>query len=239
MILKEVAHFLKLSCMMNQCNLSNHQEYEKLWCTFLPIDNAGVGTRSGIRNFLVLFLTATNHQEGMSYKVQAARLKAKAAEVSGFALRASFHRAAIGCLPDNGEAWHYLGMRLDELSTITGEARQLVTDTLMHASRLLPTDARLWNNVGLVLSRCEYDRATVERCYQSSLELHEKSRQVGCDVTHDLETVALNYGLFLANRDEWEDVLDHVDYSSDDSNQLRDDAKKLRCFCFKNAKEFD
>jgi hypothetical protein len=132
-------------------------------------------------------------------------------------------------------------------------ANQLSMEALIdHAVRLCPNDGRLYNNIGLILGN-QYgearDEKKIEYVYRTSLELHECSKAVGCDVQTDIESTALNYGLFLSYQDRWQDAIDVLDHindlqigslSSGSDNEeslrmekVRDDAYKLRQFCAK------
>lgn len=111
----------------------------------------------------------------------------------------------------------------------------------MHASHLIPSDAKLWSNMGITLSKqSHYDREIVEKCYKESLRLHHKCLEVGCDVVSDLETAALNYGLYLSNLDEWKDavnILNLIDCTDKLRKPGNEHAEKLRLFCASQLKK--
>jgi hypothetical protein len=166
----------------------------------------------------------------MSPIEESARIKGKSGDHQDFFQRALVHRTAIDSVVDDGEAYHYLGMCIQRLSG----SSKVAPLCLMHASLLLPNDARLWNNLGLTLGRQGFHHTVVEDCYCQSLELHKKCQRLGCDVESDLDTCALNYGLFLANRDRWDPalkVLQLIGQPNDPKDRLKQDADKLRSFC--------
>jgi tetratricopeptide (TPR) repeat protein len=198
--------------------------------------HAGAGTRVGVRDILVVFLSASDQDGKMSATERAARLKGRSTDKLDYTQRAILHRSAIDLLPNDGEAWHYIGMCLDMIAARTTEASQLAARSLMQAASLIPNDARLLNNMGLVLGRQGYDCTNVEKCYTRSLELHSKCKDAGCDVKFDMETAALNYGLFLASRDCWElaiQTLNLISYDAEESSQHTNDAANLLDICKK------
>ena len=93
------------------------------------------------------------------------------------------------------------------------------------AQNRIPNDSRVYNNLGISLSRLlghkmqnqlewenkqlekyQFDNidASIQESYQRGLDLLIKSSSVGCNVENDLDSLTLNYGLYLANRDEFE-----------------------------------
>ena len=164
--------------------------------------------------------------------------------------RTMLYREAINCVENDGEAYHYLGTCLDALSqSIADEEKQqvgqkLALESLQVASKLIPNDGRLFNNQGLTLGKQQpvVDDMHIERAFERSLDIHLRCKAVSCDVQTNLESTALNYGLFLSNRDRWEDaveVLDFIDffgpYEDAMLKKLRLDAYRLREFCAKQC----
>uniref|UniRef100_A0A7S3DXL3 Uncharacterized protein n=1 Tax=Entomoneis paludosa TaxID=265537 RepID=A0A7S3DXL3_9STRA len=43
----------------------------------------------------------------------------------------------------------------------------------------------------------------IENTYQRGMDILEQSHRAGCDVTQDRQALRLNYGLFVANQDDW------------------------------------
>ena len=271
--------------------------------------HAGAGTTQGVRDILVLFLSAaaksrdSNHSNRMNHNMHplefVARIKERSKALQstltqketdplGFQLkRALLYRTALSHVPTDGDAFHYLGTCLHALAQTLWEdgqadqamiAHQLSIEALLdHAVRLIPNDGRLFNNIGLLLGKNHQSYKTtgdetnirlkqVEWAYRHSLELHESAQSMGCDVEMDLESTALNYGLFLSYQDgnRWQDamnVLDCIDFSTvmleqggekhpqevdEDENEnlvrmtkLRKDAFHLRQFCAKQLEKED
>jgi tetratricopeptide (TPR) repeat protein len=201
--------------------------------------HAGAGTMKGVRDILVLFLTATSPCGQAPARERAARIKTMASKVTGPLEKASLYRLVLDIVPDDGEAWHYLGTALHLFSDQLASASTLAAAALWEASKLNPNDARVFNNLGLVLERqsvlVDNDMAKVEQIYMKSLQLHQRSKQVGCDVVQDMNAAALNYGLFIANQDRFEEAIAILSQigcpTMHDIDRVKDDAFKLREFC--------
>jgi hypothetical protein len=160
---------------------------------------------------------------------------------------------AIEAVPGDGdgEAFQYLGTALmDFTSVCDSQERNTILDAaidcLRHATIFSPCDSRVYSNLGVALSRrypnsLEHESRTVE-AYQKSREILEQSREAGCDVEDEWDSVSLNYGLFLANIDRFADSVcaldrtarkkeeDSVDTTTTTS-QVVDDAHRLWQFC--------
>ena len=267
--------------------------------------HAGAGTTQGVRDILVLFLSAaaaksknSNHSNRMNHLHPlefVARIKERSKALQStltlqdplaFQLkRALLYRTALSRLPTDGDAFHYLGTCLHALAQALWDkgnngqaamlAHQLSIEALLdHAVRFIPNDGRLFNNIGLMLGKNHHPQSygvdnetnsirlqQVEWAYRRSLELHESAQSMGgCDVETDLESTALNYGLFLSYQDgnRWQDaidVLDRIDFSNimeqggekhqevnENENlvriaKLREDAFHLRQFCAKQLEK--
>jgi tetratricopeptide (TPR) repeat protein len=201
--------------------------------------HAGAGTMKGVRDILVLFLTATRPCGQAPARERAARIKTMASKVTGPLEKASLYRLVLDLVPDDGEAWHYLGTALHAFSDQLASASTPAAAALWEASKLNPNDARVFNNLGLVLERqsalVDNDMAKIEQVYIKSLQLHQRSKQAGCDVGQDMNAAALNYGLLIANQDRFEEaiaILSQIGCPTvDDIDRVKDDAFKLREFC--------
>jgi len=239
--------------------------------------HAGAGTTSGVRDILVMFLSASRTND-RSHGVTVdsihpielgARIKEKSKTITssyegetkvgssiqdlGFALsmkRTMLYREAINSVENDGEAYHYLGTCLDTLSQSVMDkekqqgGQQLALESIQIATTLIPNDGRLFNNQGLTLGKQQpvVDDMRIEHSFERSLDIHLRCKAVSCDVQTNLESTALNYGLFLSNRDRWEDaieVLDFIDffgpYEDAMLDKLRSDAYRLREFCAKQC----
>ena len=202
--------------------------------------HAGVGTTSGVRDILVLFLTASRKSSTLNvestgtipYMERATRLKTNARPncikcetlEESILCRMMYRRLALQFVPTDGEAWHYLGMSLrehakTEKEPLALEIMQLSISCLEQAVKLTPCDGRLCNNLGLAFETLsEYatatdktnicgqeDRATYY--YKRSVQIHALCEKVGCDVSFDFAMVTLNYGLYIANQDKFDDAV--------------------------------
>ena len=190
--------------------------------------HAGSSTTEGVRDILVMFITATNIDLSVQSPVaprleRCARLKAKArGESQAFEnsadaalCRTVYQRLAVDAYPGDGEAWHYLGMALRDYYSEKGlEDEQLSLDCLLHATTLTPCDGRLHNNLGLSFGslymepgfQTFFDQA--HNCYKKSTLLHRAAQLAGCDIGQELDAAILNYGLFIANLDRFTEAAD-------------------------------
>jgi tetratricopeptide (TPR) repeat protein len=237
--------------------------------------HAGAGTINGVRDILVLFLTATSHLKGQApSRERAARIKTMASKVSSVSSvssdspleKAKLYRLVLELVPDDGEAWHYLGMALHNSATNGFAAGQdqseqgstrsmstLAAAALWQASKLNPNDARVLNNLGLVLKRKSdldllednddnndlFANIEIEQAYEKSVQIHQRSKRLGCNVEQDLDATCLNYGLWLANQDRFEQAVDILAQvgcptgTPDDigTSRVKSDAYKLWAFC--------
>lgn len=164
--------------------------------------HAGASTQDGVRDILVIFITATRESSGKDTSFapkleRNARLKAAASpksqkysEQEGQAAlcRAQYQRLAIESNPGDGEAWQYLGMALRDYSLYCRSSRsnkslsnqmqivqQASIDCLEYATSLTPCDGRLFNNLGLALGERYLEKIN---CLQShdEEELYQKAR---------------------------------------------------------------
>jgi hypothetical protein len=142
--------------------------------------------------------------------------------------RIRHQKLAVATLPEDGEAFLYLGSALMEYAQLLRRASsadesncvELSEKALQHslsafvvASELTPNDARIWNNWGIALARFEEERrmdtpsispTTVANVYQTGLDLLVDASMAGCAVDDDLDAISLNYGLYLANQNSYE-----------------------------------
>jgi hypothetical protein len=128
---------------------------------------------------------------------------------------------AVEILPEDGEAYLYLGTALMDYAEHVADGRfrkgqreniifflQNAIVSLQWASHFTPKDARVWNNWGIALSRLEkykwgpkHFTWNVRYIYQQGLDLLVQASIAGCAVQDDMDALSLNYGLYLANQD--------------------------------------
>ena len=184
--------------------------------------HAGSSTTEGVRDILVMFITASNIGTPVQSE-RCARLKAKArVESQAFEnsadaglCRTVYQRLAVDAYPGDGEAWHYLGMALCDYYAAKGlKNDQLSLDCLLHATTLTPCDGRLFNNLGVSFGSLYieeglqkfYDQA--QYCYKKAALLHRAAQRAGCDIGQELDAAILNHGLLEANLDRFTKAVD-------------------------------
>lgn len=174
------------------------------------------------------------------------------------------HRLAIDQVIDDGEAWHYCGMALLEYfehlqsSTTNGithtdininksrEGLNLAVACLYEATRHIPCDGKLYNNLGIAyerLLRCEtavseLHHEKVSSAYEKSIMIHLICERARCNVGVENASACLNYGLYLSKREEFSkaiEVLSKIvptnDRLPDENGRLIEDASHLLSFC--------
>lgn len=217
--------------------------------------HAGVGTTSGVRDILVLFLmTKKSKASGKNAGTKcsgiemAGRLRnnvlencAKYGNLSNqYLYRMIHYRLAVKFSPLDGEAWHYLGMALNvkaKTMQSTKDALEIIylsISCLEHAFQLIPGDARLCNNLGLAYETLytytqdeKYDRC-IEKYYSRSIIIHSLSEMIGCDVHSDFDSVSLNYGLYVSYKNEFKravDILNRFRTDKDLKNEGEDQVR--------------
>lgn len=182
--------------------------------------HAGANTYQGVRDIMVLFIMAD--QKPPPPLMRNTRLKqcrdvcSSNDIMQSIQCRISRQLLAAKLYPEDGEAYQYLGTALMDYAAISSKsnlklansALEVAVQCLQHASKLTPCDARVYNNLGLALSkkisRNPQDIASIINAYEKSLKLLERSEQIGCDVQDDMDSVRLNYGLYLSNQNSFE-----------------------------------
>lgn len=235
--------------------------------------HAGVGTISGVRDILVLFLTGNKRSASNQISnndlikrapipcmERASRLKSAARQdcvncvnaVESILCRMLYHRLSILHDPLGGESWHYLGMAFyskvktsNPSTAVAIDMIRLSISCLEYALKLMPCDGRLCNNLGLTYeSLASFDRKSnygplIEKYYKQSIQIHQLSEMVGCDVRSDFESVALNYGLYISYLDEFDraaKILDRFriirkDAKDEKEEKIIHDGSRLLTFC--------
>ena len=160
----------------------------------------------------------------------------------------------------DGEAVQYLGTALMEYGDYL-EANGACDDSLrtlqvaldcfrIAAKVLTPCDARVYNNLGIVLGKviklqCQQQevddvnhmKKEQENAYKCGLEIIYRSRNAGCTTiinSASFECLSLNYGLFLANEDRFQEAaetLEPIIVVNPKSSNTGNDAYQLWEFC--------
>lgn len=216
-----------------------HYSYER---------HAGAGTRKGVRDILVLFVSAKDPLP----RLVNARLKQGRDQCAhlqdplhSILCRICHQRLAIEIAPEDGEAFQYLGTALLDYSQYLQATGNPHTAALVqaiqcfqHAQRLTPGDARVYNNWSIALTRMEDENqsGSAGDVYQKGLDLLRQAEQAGCLVAGDLDSLSLNYGLYLANQDKFKEACAFLEgpaskFDEDSDNQLQRDAHRLWKFC--------
>jgi hypothetical protein len=177
--------------------------------------------------------------------------------------RIRHQRLAVEFAPDDGEAFLYLGTALmDYAKAVHASSSAAKVDSnecdsanhcqalihaihcFEHASCLTPNDARVYNNWGIALTRLDEQQrqyhpsrmARVQNVYQKGLDLLLRASEARCSVGDDIDSLSLNYGLFLANRDHFGDACQVLSrpaskWTPDTNSQIINDAHRLWVFC--------
>jgi hypothetical protein len=214
--------------------------------------HAGAGTVSGVRDILVLFVTAVQSTKMRNARLKQCRTECEkgcTSKLGSLWCRIRHHRLAVAADPADGEAYQYLGTALMNYAEYVAQARDAAanadeTETALQAAIacfrraavLTRCDARVYNNLGIALSR-QQRLLDAEQAYQRGLELLVKSDQAGCNVEDDLDSISLNYGLDLANQDRFAEACEILarpaakrkDGSS--NSQIIENAYRLWEFC--------
>lgn len=239
--------------------------------------HAGAATMEGVRDILVLFIAVAReeltNQTGvkLSQRVprweQSARLKTTARSyckqcfpsgdrentIGELICRMQHLRLAIDAVPNDGEAFHYLGMALSELDDST--SIDLAIACLQEGIKYTPCDARLYNNIGLVwekkLAQCNSNNGgemqiihdKITSAYETAIAINSICTRIGCDVRSDFERACLNFALYLSYQDDFQSairLLERIqpitsgsESRSPESLRVSDDARSLLLFCRK------
>lgn len=220
--------------------------------------HAGSATLRGVRDILVIFVSANEPsvKSAMLKQCRSICETENANDAGGGAMCRIRHQlAAVKITPQDGEAWHYLGSSLMELSSVSSyqaspqRLLEFALKCFLTAVLFTPCDSRIYNNMGLVYVRLaslalsnvvndEYSQAA-EQAYQKGWELLRKSETAGCDVTNDFDALTLNYGLHLSNQDRFAEacsILDRLASKAEEGsdNRIIRDAHMLFSFCQQN-----
>ena len=125
-----------------------------------------------------------------------------------------------------------------------------IVQCFQQAQHLTPRDARVYNNWSIALTRLEEFtkegittplssslwEMTAEDVYQQGLDLLLQAEEAGCLVGGDLDRVSLNYGLYLANQDKFEEASEVLErtankFRNESDNRIWKDAHGLWKFC--------
>jgi hypothetical protein len=202
--------------------------------------HAGSATLEGVRDILVLFVTA--EQKPLPPKlIQSALLKQGQSwcqydnQAEALVSRIQHHRLALDVIPNDGEAWQYLGTALVEYSDCSADSRILdsAKDCFLHAANITPCDSRVYNNLALTLERLQGPPVLIERAFEHAWGILDLSKKVACDVEQDLDALALNYGLYLSKQDCFYDAcrILHGVAKKKGSGRIVEDAYRLWEFC--------
>jgi tetratricopeptide (TPR) repeat protein len=215
--------------------------------------HAGAGTTRGVRDILVLFVSATDSARLVNARLKQCRQHCEDSATNhedALLCQIRHHRLAIEMVPDDGEAYQYLGLALMNLAQFYETERsaekgpeplQAAVACFRRAITLTPSDSRIYNNLAIALTR--QNRGTIdakmeiEQVYRRGVDLLERSEQAGCQVETDLDSMLLNFGLDLANQDRFDEACDVLarPASKQNSQPSRTSAHafQLRSFCRK------
>jgi hypothetical protein len=208
--------------------------------------HAGAATFEGVRDVLVIFIAAAevahtkpNQPQSAPRWERAARLKSTARPycqqcfassdnlLDEWICRIQHLKLAIDAVPNDGEAWHYLGMTLAEFTNYKHDSfdealfdvdsvLELAVACLEEGEKYTPCDARLYNNIGLALEKtllrsnilssqngrsCTHQK--IKSAYEKAVAINSICSRIGCDVASDFERVCLNFGLYLSYQDDF------------------------------------
>jgi hypothetical protein len=190
--------------------------------------HAGSATLEGVRDILVLFITA--EQTPLPPKlIQSALLKQCRSwcsseccdtELDATQCRIQHQRLALSVIPNDGEAWQYLGTALMEYSeedrhtTTTADDDPMMIlgvakDCFLHAAAITPCDSRVYHNLALALQGLQEEARpafAIEQAFEQAWDILKMSNKAGCDVEQDFDALSLNYGLYLSNQDRFQDA---------------------------------
>lgn len=216
--------------------------------------HAGGALISGKRTILVLFMTGTPNgraYEGTCPKVEiAARCKAFGTRLgagetvhlptrrplSGNKDQILTYRAALRSDPTDGEAWLYLAISL--MRGPESRTNFEAIEALLEAKSLNPADGRVYNTLGIALERQahmlssdDFEMAILE-AYRMAALLHRRAAGAGCKgAALDARSSLLNWGLWHANRDEFENAVAVLRQVFVDSTVAAEPTSKAQATC--------
>lgn len=257
--------------------------------------HAGAGTTKGVRDILVLFVSAADIANSVKAPMEllSARLKGcrelcqvaasedrpldseenwKCSQASALLCRILHQRLAVtagpaGRLPRSlltpaycdGEALQYLGTALMDYAGVASHPHRTIalleaaSECFEIAALVTPCDARVYNNLGIVLGRIdetkrehglEQSHGTAarkteqqEQAYRKGLDLLQRSSAAGCNndnLRRDVEATTLNYGLCVANQDRFCEaaaILRPLAHGVDVATKAGRDARGLWKYC--------
>ena len=227
--------------------------------------HAGANTRSGVRDVMVIFVSAqgppsANGRPTTPNLLKSSLLKQCMAESATpfwrdcslpYLCSLCHNRLAIEIVPTDGEAFQYLGNALvacaeqfhgqDDPKSLS--ILSWACQSYERAIQYAPNDGRAYNNLGLAYIQLR-DRsplppvndAMIDRVFAQGQAVLDQQYTAGCDVTHDRNAIRLNYGLFLANQDDWPRAYSTLasvaeQTSTDETNSIILNAQKLCQMC--------
>ncbi|CAB9511693.1 P4Hc [Seminavis robusta] len=186
--------------------------------------HAGAATVAGIRDILVLFVTAPSSPKIVNARIKQCREFCEQLhqdnEIQALECRIRHHNMALRLVPNDGEAYQYLGTAWMEFAALAKANNdgmhhqhhylQQAIDCLQRAAVLTPCDSRVYNNLGIALGQQVEPLKEASFAIQTSKEAYRRGHtlllalaQAGCDVVDETDTLSRNYGLMLANQDRF------------------------------------
>lgn len=183
--------------------------------------HAGAATTAGVRDILVLFVTAQATPPPRLLRAALLKQCRAACEccddnpLHSIQCRLLHQSMAVEMDPRNGESLQYLANTLLDYADAVDDAThwdesvpclEEAVRALEEAVTLTPCDARVYNTLGRALDRLSRRAArptrvpAIREAYQRAVDILERSQNMGCDVS-DLDLVRFNYGLYLSNLD--------------------------------------
>jgi tetratricopeptide (TPR) repeat protein len=214
--------------------------------------HAGVVTTNGIRDILVIFVTAQHHPQlqhendiyiddnsvttstlnrpSCPTSERVARLKGQARFAATVEDKQLCYHAALLEDPNDGEAWQFLGMSL----LYDGDDIESAIRCLENAKHHSPNDSRVYNNLGVAYMRQRqkasdasvqsyHDDARIEECFTRSLRLSSIAVKSGV-MTIDYESALLNLGIFYAGRDDFSTAYNVLSLIANEKEERRKQA---------------
>ena len=174
--------------------------------------HAGAATIQGVRDILVLFLLPIPSTPGLrSARWMQCREYCGSENVL---CRIRHQRLAVQAMDHQpqpyGQAHHYLGSALRDYAALQqhDEHRKLALlqaaiACFRHAATLSPYDARIYNDWGIAARGSGSTDDDDERLFRHAYNIVRQSAAAGCNVEHDMDRIALNLGLCLADQDQF------------------------------------